>query len=364
MKEYPDYISIKRSPANTPKSIVKKGEVHYGTFDKPFSRINLIDAKRAFSFNAPKWIKKMRLAEWEAFEINMDEGILICAVYKMFPVSFSTFWWYDKLEKKASQWQNIKLVNRAHVAKQLIDDDSYLKTKSSEFRIHNRFMEGFASGKGYSENKKCGIIKIDMKLERISPLANGVMPLGRIKKTNEFCNPLYSEKDFFKAKGSITVNGNKYISNDSTVGIIDDHKGFYPYNAHYDWLTTMGEYNIDGKMQYLAFNLTRNQSVNQDDFNENVLWLEGKSYPLPPVTFEYENYSKSKGTCYIKDQYGQVDIKYEIQEASCILVNAGIFKVDYSLSFGKIYGYIKDHEGRKYILDNMDGVGEDKTTRL
>jgi len=364
MSNYTEYISEKRKPSRTPKSIVIDTKVQYGTFDKPFEKNNLLDVQTPCGTKMPHWLKKMRFAEWEAFEINMDEGILICAIYKMFPVSFSSFWWFDKSTQKVQKWSNIKPFNCAHVAKQLIDDDSYLKTKNSEFRIFNHFSEGIASGKGYSQNKKIGKIEIDIQLERISPLANGVMPLSYKKGTNEFCNPLYSEKDFFKAAGTITVNGSKYTSNENTVGIIDDHKGFYPYKAHYDWLTTMGKCEIDGQSKYLALNLTRNQSVKQDDYNENVLWLEGESYPLPPVIFKYKDDNKKTRIWHIKDEYGDVDVRFDIQDESNIIIKAGVISVDYALTFGKIYGYIKDHDGKKYIVDGMDGIGEDKTTRL
>lgn len=36
----------------------------------------------------PSFIKRMRLIEWEAFEVNMDEGSLISACYNMGPIGF------------------------------------------------------------------------------------------------------------------------------------------------------------------------------------------------------------------------------------------------------------------------------------
>ena len=130
--------------------------------------------------------------------------------------------------------------------------------------------------------------------------------------------PLYSEKDFFKATGYIAVNGEKFVTNENSVSIIDDHKGYYPYLAHYDWLTTMGKCNVDGEMKYFAFNLTRNQSIDQDAYfafnltrnqsidqdayNENLIWVDGESYPLPPVVFERE--SRKAKTWRIHDEPG------------------------------------------------------------
>lgn len=273
-------ISEKRYPAKTPRSIVENGEAHFGTFDAPFENLNLLDCKKPCFIGLPAFMKRARLTEWEAFEVNMDEGSLISAVYNVGPIGFSIFVWYEKAEKKIYAWRNLVPVKRAHVAKQLISDNCYCKTKKSEYSIVNDFLNGKAQCKGYTKGKS-GEFEIDISFERLSPLANGVMPLKK-NKDGTFRNPLYSEKDFFKATGTITVNGKTYKTNERSVGIIDDHKGFYPWYAHYDWLTTMGKTVIDGEEKFFAFNLTRNQSADQYNYNENVIWLEGKSFPMPP----------------------------------------------------------------------------------
>ncbi len=55
--------------------------------------------------------------------------------------------------------------------------------------------------------------------------------------------------------------------------------------AHYDWVSTMGKLNIDGKMKWFGFNLTRNKSIDQEKYNENIIWFENETSLLPPVTF-------------------------------------------------------------------------------
>lgn len=162
-----------------------------------------------------------------------------------------------------------------------------LQNQKSEYKIINDFANGKAQCVGHTKGKS-GEFAIDISFERLSPLANGVMPLMK-NKDGSFRNPLYSEKDFFKATGTITLNGKTYKTNERSVGIIDDHKGYYPFFSHYDWLTTMGKTEIDGEQKFFAFNLTRNQSVDQVNYNENVIWLEGESFPMPPVVFTHKD---------------------------------------------------------------------------
>ena len=42
----------------------------------------------------------------------------------------------------------------------------------------------------------------------------------------------------------------------------------------------------------------------------------------------------------------------------------GIIDSYYALPFGTIYGYVTDTNGKKYVVDGMVGIGEDKTTRM
>lgn len=361
MSKYPDYISPKREAAPTPESIVENGKVHFGTFDAPFKNLNLLDCVKPCG-KMPDCMKKARLVEWEAFEVHFDEGALISAVYNTGPMGFSIFVWYDKKEDKIYSWRNLVPKKKAKVASQLIDDYCYCKTSKSEYRINNDFLNGKASAKGYTKGK-CGKFEIDVKFERISPLANGVMPLAQ-NKDGSFRNALYSEKDFFKAEGTITVNGKTYTSNERSVGIIDDHKGYYPFKAHYDWLTTMGVLDDNGKQRYFAFNLTRNQSVDQDSYNENVIWVDGESFPMPPVKFMHKNGKKKAKEWYIKDEKGLVDITFKINKVFYNPIHALIIDCYYALPYGYISGYVTDTNGKKYVVDGMLGIGEDKTTRM
>lgn len=107
MNKLPDYIEQTRLPAPTPDAIVENGEVHFGTFDMPFKSLNLLDTVKPCGPKMPESMKASRLTEWEAFEVHMDEGALISAVYKTGPMGFSIFVWYDKNENKIYSWRNL-----------------------------------------------------------------------------------------------------------------------------------------------------------------------------------------------------------------------------------------------------------------
>lgn len=352
MSKYPDFISEKRRPIPTPEDIVENGKTHFGTFTEPFKKMSLLKADKPCG-NMPDFMKKSRLTVWEAFEINMDEGTLVSAVYNMNAIGFNIMVFYDKAENKVYAWQNFAPGNKCKVAPTLIDTSTSLITSKSGLKIENRFDKGLCRAEGKAINKKSGEFEFCMEAVRLSPPSVVAIPLGKP-------NPLYSEKDFFKGEGYIKINGKTYLSNERTVCIVDDHKGYYPFKAHYDWLTMMGKVDIDGEQKYLAVNFTHNQSTDESDYNENVLWIEGESFPIPPVKFE----KLTKDKWRIVDDYKTVEVIFDMKKDFKMMLHLGIADISYRLPFGYVKGFVTDTNGKRYNVGGMTGIGEDKTTKI
>lgn len=353
MQKYPSFISEKRRPIPTPQYMVENGKSCFGTFDKPFSVMNFLDCDKPIGKYAPSIMSKFRLTVWEAFEINLDEGTLVSAVYNLGFAGFSIFVFFDKSTKTTYSWLNPSTGPSAKVAPNLINSKTELHTSKSHLVLDNQFQDGKCHGIGKSSNKKFGEIEFDLKITSLAPPSVVVMPLGDNK-------PLYSQKEFFSVDGYLKINNKTYHANKRSTAIVDDHKGFYPFDMHYDWLTTMGVTTIDGEEKYLGFNLTRNQTTSQDDYNENLLWLEGYSCPLPPVHFTHTDVNKWS----VRDEYDMVNLEFTIENDFKMQLHLGLIDLDYKLPFGKISGYVKDIDGKKYILDGMTGIGEDRSQRL
>ena len=230
-------------------------------------------------------------------------------------------------------------------------------------RVH--FTNNFQDGKAHVETKvesEEGNLELCVDFTRVSLPSVVSIPFEDPAVRHR---PLYTQKDLFRVVGSVTVNGETFQANEKTTAIIDDHKGYYPDAAHYDWLTTMGVHNADGNDKWLAFNLTRNQSINQDDYNENLIWFENATSLLPPVKFtrsvptmEFKDYALWEA----KDDHGMVDVKFHVYGVSNLLAKKPpVIDMEYFVVFGELEGYILDENGNKYVLDGMIGIGEDKS---
>ena len=172
--------------------------------------------------------------------------------------------------------------------------------------------------------------------------------------------PLYTEKALFKVKGSLTLNGETMTADENTTAIIDDHRGYYPRKMHYDWVTTMGLTD----QGYMGVNLTRNQSVDQEQYNENLIWKEDGNSLLPPVHFsrtpESRDFSGS-GEWHVRDDHHMVHVDFVVRNQIAMIIRAGIVTADYHVSFGEMRGWVRKEDGTKIVLDGMMGMGEDKS---
>jgi hypothetical protein len=231
-----------------------------------------------------------------------------------------------------------------------------------------RFVNDFQDGKAHVEAKvesEEGTLEVCVELSRLSLPSVVSIPFEDPAVRHR---PLYSQKDLFQVTGSLTLDGETITADEKTTGIIDDHKGYYPEDAHYDWLTTMGVHDADGAAKWFAFNLTRNQSINQDDYNENLIWLENETSLLPPIVFkrsiptiDFKDYALWE----VKDEYGMVDIKFHVYGVSPLIAKMPpVLDMEYFVVFGELEGYVLDENGKKYVLDGMAAMGEDKSLSI
>lgn len=356
MKEYSRFIDPCRRSVPVSKALVDAdGNCVFGTFDGEFESMDLQHARKPT--HAPQLLNRYKLTLWEAAEVNLKEGILLVAVCDMgiFGKTLNIF--FDKRTKKVIIWDTNLSSHNTHIAPNLLHGNvTEAETNESHVRYENHFDQGRCLLSGY-HRKENDLISYRFTLKRISLPSVVSIPFGPNR-------PLYSQKDFFHVEGSLIINGEALHCDKDTTAIVDDHRGYYPRHMHYDWVTTMGTNRQNGRKRFLAMNLTRNQSMNQDKFNENLIWKEGVTSLLPPVTFQRHPLSKDfkdQGTWLVNDEHDMVRVKFTVQAMSPMVIHAGIINIDYYVAFGEMSGYVRDEDGTMYILDGMMGMGEDKT---
>lgn len=356
---YSKFIAPERRSEPTPARLAEGGKCVFGTFESEFEHMDLLNIKNPTA--APDFLKRLKLTLWEAVEVHLDEGVLlaVCCDMGIFGQILNIF--YDKRKKKVFSWAEKVPSRSVIVAGNLINgSETRCRGKNLDIRCINNFQRGQCSLRG-SHRGEAGRIEYGFSLDRVSKPSVVSIPFADPAVR---CRPLYSQKDFFRCSGFLRVNGETFYTNENSTAIVDDHKGYYPRRAHYDWLTTLGRREKDGERRFFAFNLTRNQSIDQDKYNENLIWLENRISLLPPVEFRRSVPSldfKDRALWTVRDGHDMVNVSFQVCDMFRMVVHARPFvNIEYFVAFGELQGYIRDEDGEKYILDGMLGMGEDK----
>lgn len=357
MVEYTKFISEKRRSVPTPDDIQHEGQAVFGTFDKEFANLNMLKIHHPTAF--PSFLNEKKLTRWEALEVEMKEGSLVVGLANMGISANMVTTFFDRRSNILYSWTATPSPKKANIASNLLNGSvTEIETKNFGIRFTNNFQDGKARIVGHHSDKNGQSISFEFEVTRVSKPSIVSIPFGSNR-------PLYTQKDLFHAEGSLSLNGETFVSDDHTMAVIDDHKGYYPRRMHYDWLTFMGN---SKQGQPLGFNLTKNQSIDPQNYNENLIWLSGSSSLLPPVHFAYSaptkkfiSAAKTPTVWTVMDEHDMVCLKFTVKGVYKMIVHALVIDIQYFVVYGSIDGYLRKENGEKIEFKDAPGIGEDKT---
>lgn len=349
MKEY------HREVRPAPEKMVEEGRFNFGTFNSPFRIVNPLEAKKPLGLPLPGFIKDLRLKEWQAFQLGDQDNFMLAVVYNAKGIALSQFIHVNKKEQKMIRYEKMFPFWKAHIAQSLWDTHSYYQDRDFLVDIHNDLANKIVNIKIRINNYK-DLPDVEANFtghhdQRVTPIV--------------ICQPfaenraLYSHKALAPMEGKVDFGGNSLVfDQESAFMVMDDHKGYYPFTMAYDW-TTSGGYHPERGL--IGFNLTDNQVQDHERYNENCLWIDGDMHPLPPVKFDRPNGVEKDW--FIRDAYGQVDIRFTPVFESNVHINAVLIKTEYYGPYGQVNGCILDKNGERVSFDGFFGMGEKKYIR-
>lgn len=354
MKTYEEDIYYREVRKGIEELVKSDGKFDFGTFNSPIPNVNMYDAYRPLGYLAPKWFENYRLKEWEAFQAGNEDIFILGAVYNVKVAVLLYLIIYDKKYDKLYEYSEIINPSKATIGKGLLD--SVTKGESKKCYMH------------YNNNLNNGIINVSAYIEHIGKLPKIKLEFKAYHTTEPIviCQPfgenrgLYSHKNFMPMEGYILIEDEKIVFDEhSSHMIIDDHKGYYPYNMKYDWVTGWGK---DEALNDFAFNLTDNQILDHEKYNENCIWYDGKMNVLPPIKVERQ-YNDDE-IWRIKDEYDMVNLNFHIDKKTKIKFNCLVVASDYEAPFGRYEGYLRLPDNKKVAIKSCFGIGEKKRIRI
>ncbi len=334
---------------SVPDALVTKSKFNFGTYRKPFMNVNPHDSGSGF-------FRKFRLKEWQHFALVNREFYITLVLFNAKKMAFVQVCIYDRTqkkfffrEKKAAPWTVILPMtlfrDRASCCKEGFKLTIYNELDMGRHRIEFSVTETatFPSAEG------CFTLYED--LNNSEPVVV-CLPL----KNND---AMYSHKFISPMEGSVNLGGKEhsFLKSDS-YGLIDVHKGYYPYVMKWHWGTGGG---FIGE-NLVGFNLTDNQVEDQERFNENCIWTGGRLHLLPPVKFTFDKHDRMKPWM-IKDRWGLVDLVFIPEGIRKVDMNALVVKNTYRAPYGMFHGKIGTAGGDEYVIENFFGMCEDMYLR-
>jgi hypothetical protein len=339
-----------------PDSLVTNGKFAFGTFTTQFKNVNPLSADRPLGTWLPKPMLDFRLKEWQAFQLGNSRWFMLAVLYNAKASALAQFVVYDKERNKKYLFEKVVPSWKIKIPASLWDSSQSYRDKDSSIEIVSALAKGrFYININVRDQKDLPDMEAHFEIFHdeglVAPMVVS-MPVGENRA-------VYSHKCLMPMQGSLVLGGEKmeFVRRES-FAIIDDHKGFYPYVMKYDWVTTAG---YDGQGRLTGFNLTDNQTIDAEKYNENCLWIDGRLDLLPPVKFQRPQ--GVSGDWIIRDQYGMVDLSFKPVDLGNIDLNMLVLRVKYYGPFGYFSGTIKDRSGAGLDFTRYFGMGEQKYIR-
>ncbi|MFA6504906.1 MAG: DUF2804 domain-containing protein [Treponemataceae bacterium] len=339
-----DVLSPRPSP-------LEHGVPVFGTWDRPFAEVDLLDVVRPYALPLPKSLRDLRIKEWQAFQIQDERYYLIASLinFKYYRMAQLTLW--DKETKEKLAFHKALPFGAWYFPRSLSNSAITSRSYGFYFRIHNWL--------------DADLVELDLDVEatrkRPSFTAHIELDLRYSVATPQVtCLPfsehrcMYAYKNLAPARGDLVFGGRHItLSPQSAVGFMADYKGFFPYRVQNVWATGFG---FDSSGRRFGFSIVENQTKDTFKNNENCLWLDGRMHSLPPVRTTLPNGVEKDWV--IQDLEGMVDLTFTPREPNVFNFNLLLTRCDYRAPFGVFNGMVMTTGGEKIFIRNLWGFGE------
>jgi len=332
-------------------SPIEDGNPVVGTWDRAFEKVDLQEIRKPYRFPLPRWIRDLRIKEWQSFSAYNDYYVLealFCNVkmYKMAQVIL-----YDKENEQKFVFRKIKPGTGWQLPLSLANSSVDSHSSRFFFRIHSWL--------------DADTIKLDINIEAtrkrpsltvhlaynvsrqdVIPMA---VSLGFTKRRT-----MYAFKAHTPVRGDMVFAG-KHITmkQDTCSGLFCDYKGYFPYRMNTKICSAIG---FDDENRRFGFHIAENQTRETNKNNENALWVNGKLTLLPPVLITMPNGPDEQWV--IQDVEGMVDLTFTPKYLGRSGIKILLTRADFFAPLGYYNGVLVNSEGEKIQIKNLFGLGE------
>lgn len=344
----------------TPEFMVEEGKFcAFGKFTEPFREVNMLEADiRIAGRRAGKFLKNLRLKEWEHFGLICEDYYFGMVIFDAKYLGNVFFYAFNRKTGEFFEHKRTSIGAPLRIARELWHSECYFKHIGFEMEFLNRLDSGYHRlrveiARTHDKPKVSADVRIHEDLSKFEPLVS-VSPIGSDRA-------LYTHKIASSAEGFVRIDDREVrLDAERDFGLMDVQKTYYPYNTFWNW-TTFAWRNADGKI--VALNLCQNFIEEDEKYNENCLWLDGKIVPLSAARFDFDKNDVLK-PWKITTTGGEVDLIFKPLGERKGKISLGFLMSNFHQPFGEFSGVMRAPGKEAIEIDGAFGVCEHHLARF
>ncbi len=327
--------------------------VSYGKFAQPFRELNILDVDfRDKRGKTPRWMRDLRLKEWQHFGIIHPEYYLGFVAFDSKYMSTSFCYIFDRRQKKVFEHHKETGPWAMTVSRELWDGWTYFKQPGYNIEMHS-WLEKGRHDLTVRIKAKRGLPALEADLSVLEDV-NLYQPLVSVSPIAAN-RPLYTHKAACPVEGVVRFGDITYqLDPQRDISLMDVQKTFYPYRSWWKWATFAGR---DAQGRIIALNICDNLIEDDDIYNENCLWVDGKLTPLTAAEFSFEE-GNALAPWHMHTTDSKVDVELRPEGERADKINAGVLMSDFHQAFGPFSGKLIENSGAEHEVTDYFGLAE------
>lgn len=346
----PGGIDNSRVIAPAPPTISTNGRLNLGAFDAPVRDMNLTDSAM-FGGIKGAW-RRARMQQFIGYSFESPDWHVGIIVIDARVLSVGGLYLLNMKTQEMFQYECFGKGPGFRLARCSYDDQSFARGRGFEIEFEHRLDSGLhriradVSGRGKKPAVK---IEVDFHedLEKIQPLV--------VSLPVEPHHYFYTHKVPAPVSGSIRVGDDvQELDPARDTGNMDEHRNYYPVPNCWLFGAFTGR---DKKGRLISVNMCDNAIRDQEHWNENCLWVDGKISLLGPIAFEVDLKNPMQ-PWRMKEKYGRLELEMT-PDGGNEPFNIPPLGFKYYQKCGPYRGHLIDDAGRRIEVEGVYGEAED-----
>ncbi|MGL4982224.1 MAG: DUF2804 domain-containing protein [Treponemataceae bacterium] len=342
---------------STPKNIIKYHQPAFGTFKEPFSKLDIKGLKSPFGgIPLPLFLTNLRITASTSFAFSTENyfGTIDIFDAKFFALSDLVIW--NAQTQKKYVFRKMFFPRKRLIPLSLEKGVCTNHNSKQYFRLE--------------WNRELGelLVLINFEKTAVRPKINLSFSINlHDAKTGSLMSvlpALVTRRCFasFQTTGGITgfvdIEGAR---------IPQQGVAFFEINRLYTTLRTkikvvIGEGLVNGKQVSFKLSATSFSASDELTYNDNALFVDGKTWPLPPVRItSFQGISKP---WVIQDTESMVDLTFTPLSVSSHKLSAFFVHRNFHLLYGTFEGVLLTSEGESLFIKSFTGIAKHLRYRL